>query len=151
MKCHLEELVLASTLFHRILYQKVEKKVILFPIALNHSTSSLFHVFWLSSCIQSVLRLFSRIPLLISFFTRKRWFLQGRGKIVAKEILLQKNMFLIVLLNCCCYFWAGILAAVGFGWYHRGWMCACVCVCAYIYQISSVHSWLNTLNELFLW
>lgn len=122
MKCHLEELVLAGALFHGILHQKAERKVILFPVALYHSTSTLFHVppegMHRRFC-------FSRIPHVTSCFT---WndFLKRKSRVGAKEIFLQRNIFLILFLSSCCI--SGLASCYGFGVVSPA---VCVCVCVY--------------------
>lgn len=152
MKCHLEELVLADTLSPGILHQKVEKKVILLPIALYYCTANLFHVFWLSSGIWNVLRLefFKGTLFDFIFYMKGTIFKKKKGR-GAKETFIQKNIFF--------QFYFSIAIAISglvswLLWASDGttrYVCMFVdmCMCACIYQIHSVHSLL--LGELFLW
>lgn len=150
MKCHLEELVLAGTLFHGVLHQKSEKKLILFPSALYHRTYTLFHMSWFSSCIWSVQKLsfFKDTSFDFIFHSEISNFLKKKSRIDTKEIFLQKNIcfpIAVVFLSWhhCCGFWV---------------VSQDVCVCVCVYLISSLHScyWMNDFSgelrsQIFRW
>lgn len=137
MKCHVEELVLAGTLFHGVLDQKAEKKVILFPIALYHSSSTLSHVFWFSSCTWSILKLPFFKDTSFDFFLHEMGDLK-KNRIAVKEIFLQKTIFLILFLNSCRI--SGLASCYEFWMVSQG-----VCVYSWSVLFPHVIGWIISL------